>query len=112
MEEKILNLISILENKRDVSESKPEWDAYNLAIEGLYAILYRSLIPTVPPNGCDKLTIRCKDCNKYFALEEGEMKFYEKKELNYPKRCRACREKRKVKNNVKTESAENGSENR
>ena len=38
----------------------------------------------------------CKDCGKPFTMSYNEVKFYEGKELHIPKRCKACRDKRKV----------------
>ncbi|MFV0519467.1 MAG: zinc-ribbon domain containing protein [Lachnospirales bacterium] len=43
----------------------------------------------------------CKDCNKEFILTEGEINFYNSKNLDLPKRCSECREKNKH-NNEKT----------
>jgi len=39
---------------------------------------------------------KCVDCNKEFSLTMGEIKFFNKKNFNYPRRCKDCRNKRKV----------------
>ncbi len=36
----------------------------------------------------------CKQCGKEFELSEGELRFYEKKGLELPKRCQQCREQK------------------
>lgn len=36
----------------------------------------------------------CKQCGKEFELSEGEIRFYEKKGLELPKRCQQCREQK------------------
>lgn len=38
----------------------------------------------------------CKECGEEFVLTYHEVKFYENKGLHIPKRCKACRDKRKV----------------
>ena len=38
----------------------------------------------------------CKDCGEEFVLTYHEVKFYENKGLHIPKRCKACRDKRKA----------------
>lgn len=38
---------------------------------------------------------RCKECNKFFALSEEEIKWYSDKGLALPKRCKKCRDLRK-----------------
>ena len=38
----------------------------------------------------------CKDCGKQFFMTHGEVDFYARKELHVPKRCKACRNKRKA----------------
>lgn len=37
----------------------------------------------------------CKDCGKPFIMEYGEVQFYKNKGLHVPRRCKACRDKRK-----------------
>lgn len=37
----------------------------------------------------------CKDCGNEFHMLHNEVMFYQDKELNLPKRCKTCREKRK-----------------
>lgn len=38
----------------------------------------------------------CKDCGKEFFMTYNEVHFYENKNLHVPKRCKACRAKRKA----------------
>lgn len=38
---------------------------------------------------------KCVSCGKQFILTDSEIAFFESKNLNLPKRCEACREKRK-----------------
>lgn len=38
---------------------------------------------------------KCKDCGKEFYMYFKEVQFFKRKELNLPKRCKACRDKRK-----------------
>jgi hypothetical protein len=38
---------------------------------------------------------KCKDCGNEFFMDYSEVHFFEKKELNLPKRCKECRNKRK-----------------
>lgn len=37
----------------------------------------------------------CKQCGKEFELTQGEIQFYENKNLNIPSRCKECRDKNK-----------------
>lgn len=37
----------------------------------------------------------CKDCGKVFVMDASEVSWYVKKELQLPKRCKACRKKRR-----------------
>lgn len=37
----------------------------------------------------------CKDCGKVFYMSKSEVDFFAKKELMLPKRCSACRDKKK-----------------
>ena len=39
----------------------------------------------------------CKQCGKEFELSQSEIKFYESKNLNIPKRCKECRSRNKQK---------------
>jgi hypothetical protein len=39
----------------------------------------------------------CKDCGADFELTDREKEFFDKNELEYPKRCKDCREARKKK---------------
>ena len=41
----------------------------------------------------------CKQCGEEFTLTDSEMKFYNEKGLNLPKRCSECRNKNKNINN-------------
>lgn len=41
---------------------------------------------------------RCKDCHQEFTMSHDEVQFYSKKELNLPRRCKCCRDKRKGSN--------------
>lgn len=41
------------------------------------------------------LTRVCMDCGNDFEISPGEMEFYNSKQLNLPKRCSNCRDKRK-----------------
>ena len=38
----------------------------------------------------------CKDCGEPFLMTYNEVQFYENRNLHIPKRCKACREKRKA----------------
>ncbi len=51
-------------------------------------------------------TIVCCDCGQEFVFTVGEQKFYQLKGLaNEPKRCKACRDKKKLsKDNHSNES--------
>lgn len=42
----------------------------------------------------------CQDCEKAFVFSAGEQRFYKKKGLNQPKRCKACRETNEIKHLV------------
>ncbi len=46
-------------------------------------------------NGQGDLKIACVECRKEFVFEAGEQKFYKMRGLTLPKRCTACRNKRK-----------------
>jgi hypothetical protein len=37
----------------------------------------------------------CKDCGNQFIVESGEKAFFEKKQMELPKRCKSCRDRRK-----------------
>ena len=44
----------------------------------------------------DKI-IKCQDCGNDFVFDVGEQQYFAKKGLQHePKRCRSCRQKRKV----------------
>lgn len=45
----------------------------------------------------------CKDCGKEFVITGSEQKFYESKQLAFPKRCAECRVARKNNNAQKEE---------
>ena len=40
--------------------------------------------------------IECVDCEELFKFTEGEQKYYKSKGFDFPKRCKACREKRRA----------------
>lgn len=40
--------------------------------------------------------IRCVECKAEFDFTEGEQEYYHDKQLNQPKRCDACRGRRKA----------------
>lgn len=40
-------------------------------------------------------TLECIDCRDAFLFSAGEQKFYDERNLSEPKRCPACREKKK-----------------
>lgn len=39
--------------------------------------------------------LKCKDCNRYFLLPKDEKEWFEERGLVAPKRCPACRRKKK-----------------
>jgi len=43
----------------------------------------------------DDMKIECMDCKNEFTLNKGEQDFYKSKGFEMPKRCKACRFKRK-----------------
>ena len=47
---------------------------------------------------------KCKQCGEEFTLTDSEMKFYNEKGLNLPKRCSECRKKNNNINNNEKES--------
>lgn len=47
-------------------------------------------------NGIGDKDIRCKDCGGSFIFTEGEQGYFKSKQLSEPKRCPACRAKRKA----------------
>ena len=58
----------------------------------------------------------CKQCGQEFTLTDSEMKFYNEKGLNLPKRCSECRNKNKninnnEKDNIKEPNIKKGSTN-
>ena len=44
---------------------------------------------------------KCKQCGEEFTLTDSEIKFYNDKGLNLPKRCSECRKKNNINNNEK-----------
>lgn len=52
---------------------------------------------------------KCKQCGKTFVLTDSEIKFYNDKNLELPKRCKDCREENKsrTQNNAANESFKN-----
>ena len=49
-------------------------------------------------------TIKCIECGEDFAFTEGEQKYYEEKGFLPPKRCKKCRDKRKLEKNTGTKT--------
>ena len=43
---------------------------------------------------------KCKQCGEEFTLTDSEIKFYNDKDLNLPKRCSECRKKNNNINNT------------
>lgn len=43
--------------------------------------------------------IKCQDCGNSFVFSEAEQRFYEEKNFIPPKRCKACRNARVLRNN-------------
>ena len=43
-----------------------------------------------------KMKRTCKQCGKEFELSSGELEFYESKNLELPKRCKECRQEKKI----------------
>ena len=41
--------------------------------------------------------IACKDCGKTFVFTVGEQEFYKSKNFPFPKRCKKCSKKRRLK---------------
>ncbi|HIT21770.1 MAG TPA: zinc-ribbon domain-containing protein [Candidatus Scybalousia intestinigallinarum] len=53
-------------------------------------------------------TIKCLDCGKEFIFSARDQEFYAEKGFNNePKRCKECREKRKIERNNRLQSANN-----
>ena len=51
-------------------------------------------------------TLVCQDCGKEFTFTAGEQAFYKEKGLeNEPKRCKACRDKKKAEKRNATNNA-------
>ncbi|NCB91580.1 MAG: hypothetical protein EOM40_03260 [Clostridia bacterium] len=55
---------------------------------------------------------KCIQCGKEFILTDSEIKFYESKHLNLPKRCKACREENKHPKHETVHQKENKIENK
>ena len=50
-------------------------------------------------------TLVCQDCGQEFIFTVGEQEFYKEKGFdNEPKRCKACRDKRKAQRKQREES--------
>ena len=47
-------------------------------------------------NGYVDLDIRCRDCDRVFVLTAGEQAFFEQKGLRLPKRCKPCRQAKRI----------------
>lgn len=43
----------------------------------------------------EDIKIKCQDCEEEFVFTANEQKFYEEKNLVFPKRCKKCRDARK-----------------
>lgn len=43
--------------------------------------------------------IVCRDCDTPFVFTEGEQQYFQERGLQDPKRCKACRQKKKAENN-------------
>ena len=43
--------------------------------------------------------IQCVDCGQSFTFKADEQEFYQQKGFSEPKRCNACRQARKARNN-------------
>jgi hypothetical protein len=72
-------------------------------IESVDALMLARADCMVAPMNIDGCSIwqshTCKDCGKPFMMSYKEVKFYENKQLHIPKRCKSCRDKRKVGSN-------------
>lgn len=45
----------------------------------------------------EEKTLKCQDCGQQFVFTLGEQEFYQEKGFdNEPKRCKECRDKKKV----------------
>ena len=53
---------------------------------------------------------KCKQCGEEFTLTDSEIKFYNDKGLNLPKRCSECRKKNNNINNNRTGIKNNNDE--
>ena len=45
----------------------------------------------------EDIEIRCKSCGKVFTFSIGEQDFYKSKNFPFPKRCKKCSKKRRLK---------------
>ena len=45
----------------------------------------------------EDIEIRCKSCGKVFTFSIGEQEFYKSKSFPFPKRCKKCSKKRRLK---------------
>ena len=45
----------------------------------------------------EDIEIRCKSCGKVFTFRIGEQDFYKSKNFPFPKRCKKCSKKRRLK---------------
>lgn len=43
------------------------------------------------------ILMKCKDCGEHYRINDKEIMFYSQNKLNYPLRCKACKQKRKNK---------------
>lgn len=44
----------------------------------------------------EDITLNCQDCGEEFIFTVGEQEFFEEKGFSEPKRCKACRDKKKA----------------
>lgn len=54
------------------------------------------LVKSEAPVSSAKIKQKCKDCGAPFTLSVREQRFYKNHNLCNPKRCKQCREKRKL----------------
>ena len=65
----------------------------------------KNVVDLTPPNGSGVLlfmeqsmpdkTITCVECGAEFTFSEQEQEFYKQRDFQEPKRCKACRDRRK-----------------
>lgn len=47
----------------------------------------------------ENIIIKCQDCGEEFIFTVNDQKFYQEKGFPQPKRCKNCRQARKIKQN-------------